>query len=65
MGASNLAAGVHEIFHAAYHSHLLGGSLFCLNHSVINLVVTLNLDKLIGTVLHLCEEVGLVLADSS
>ena len=65
MGANNLAAGIHEILHAACHSHLLGGCLFCLNHGVINLVVSLNLDKLLGTIYHLCKEVGIVLANSA
>src|SRR5699024_11319285 len=65
MGANNLAAGIHEVLHAACHSPLLGGCLFCLNHGVINLVVSLNLDKLIGTIYHLCKEVGIVLANSA
>ena len=65
MGANNLASGVHEIPHTACHSHLFGGCLFCLNHSIINLVVPLDLNQLIGSVRHPCKEIRVILTDSA
>ena len=65
MCAHDTASGVHKIFYAACHSHFFGGCLFCLYHSIIDLIVTLDLDKLIGAIRHLCKEVGIVLADSA
>ena len=59
------AAGVHQILHAACCNHLLGGCLLCFYHGVIDLVVSFDLNKLLGAVRHLRKEVGIILTDSA
>ena len=61
----DLTSSIHEILYTTCHSHLFSSCLLCLNHSIINLVVTFDLDKLIGAVCHLRKEVRIILADSA
>lgn len=65
MSVHDLAAGIHQILDSACHSHLLCSRLLCFNYGIINFVVTLDLDKLIGAIRHLRKEVRIILADSA
>lgn len=65
MSTHNLATSIHQIIDSTCHSHLLSGCLLCFYHGVIDLVVPLDLNKLIGVVCHLRKEFGIILTDST
>ena len=60
-----MAPGIHEILYTACDSHFFCGNLFRFNYSIINFIVSLYLNDLIGTILHPCKEVRVILPDST
>ena len=64
MRTNNTTSCIHEILHTACYSHLFCCGLFCLNYSIVNLVVSLDLNQLIGIISHLRKEVRIILTDS-
>ena len=61
----DFATGIHLIFDTTGHSHFLSSCSFGFNHSIVNLIIALYLNQLIGTILELGQEVRVVMPDTA
>ena len=65
MCTNDATASIHKVFHTACYSHFFCRGLFCLNHSVVDLIVPFDFNQLIGAINHLRKEIGIILTDST
>lgn len=63
MSTHNYTTRIHKIFHTTGYCHLFGCGLFCFHNNIINLIVSLDFNQLIGTISHLCQEIRIVLTN--
>lgn len=61
----DFATGIHLIFDTTGHSHFLSSCSFGFNHSIVNLIIALYLNQLIGTIFELGQEVRVVMPDTA
>ena len=56
MCTNDATASIHKVFHTACYSHFFCRGLFCLNNSVVDLIVPFDFNQLIGAINHLRKE---------